>query len=281
VTQAPTPFAPTFIPNQASKSWDAWTPKVSLSYDFTDEILGYVSYSEGFKSGTFVTNPNPPVEPEELTAYEAGIKSQWWNDRFQANVAGFIYDFKNLQTQRIVGSTIITENAASAEVNGIEAEFTALLGDTVEAALNLAWLDATYKEFVLADPTRLELGPLDLSGNRLSTAPEYSAHAALSKSFTLGNGSLVTLSGNWTWRDDQHYEPFNQPNTFQPAYDEYGARLSWLSADKKWQASAWGRNLNDETAIVNNLISTDVFGFPRLGAVNEPRTYGVDFEYRF
>jgi iron complex outermembrane receptor protein len=278
---APTPFAPTVIPHGGSESWDDWTPKLGLSYNFTDNVMAYVTWSEGFKSGTFVTNPNPAVEPEELTAYEAGIKALTWNGRLQANVAGFIYDFKNLQVNRIVGALVITENASDAEINGIEAEFAALLGETVEARLNLAWLDATYKDFSAVDPARLELGELDLSGNDMTAAPEYSVHAALAKRFNLANGSTVTLSGHYTWRDDQFYEPFNQPNAFQEAYGEFGARLSWLSTDRKLEVAAWGRNLDDETAIVNNVISTDVFGFPRLAALNEPRTYGIDILYRF
>lgn len=278
---APTPFAPTITPMDDRAHWSDFTPKFSLDYTFTDAVLVYASYAEGFKSGTFVNNPNPPIDPEYVTSYEVGLKSRWLENRLQANLTAFTYDFKDLQVNRIVGAMVLIENAADAKVDGLEAEIAARIGENFDLALNLAYLDARFERYMTADPTHLELGTIDLSGNRLPVAPEFSGSLNLRQRFPLNDGSAVILSGNATWQDDVYFEPFNQPNAFQKAYAEYGARLAWESADERMTLALWGRNLGDKFAVLNGVVSTDVIGYPRLSAVNEPRTYGVDFRYQF
>jgi iron complex outermembrane receptor protein len=244
-------------------------------------VLAYVTWSRGFKSGAFVNGPNPPVDPEKVTAYEAGFKSEFFDRNLLLNLAAFHYDFTDLQVNRVVGAIVLTENAAEAKIDGVEAEIHALLGAGFSLDASLAWLDARYEEYVTADPARLALGPLDLADNRMPTAPQRSAFANLKKRFGLSNGSELTLAANYRWRDDQYFDPFNQRNAFQEAYGELGARLQWVSPSGAATVALWGQNLTDEKALLAVAVSSELYGFPRLASVNEPRTYGVEFTFKY
>lgn len=267
--------------NVGRRSWDDFSPRLTVDYDLADGVLAYATWGKGFKSGAFVNGANPAVDPEKVTTYEAGLKSELFHRNVLFNLAAFHYDFTDLQVNRVNGTLVITENAAEATIDGMEVEVRAALGAGFGLNASLAWLDARYDEYVTSDPARLALGPLDLSGNQMPTAPEWSAFANLRKQFDLSGGSELTASANYRWRDDQYFDPFNQPNAFQESYGELGARLQWVSASGLATVALWGRNLTDEKALLAVAISSELYGFPRLASVNEPRTYGVELMFKY
>ena len=86
-----------------------------------DDILGYLSYNRGIKSGGFnmINAGTPGYRPEILDAYEAGLKMQLFDRRVRFNVAAFIYDYKDIQVFNITGGgAVLTTNAAAARVHG-------------------------------------------------------------------------------------------------------------------------------------------------------------------
>ncbi|MET0984376.1 MAG: TonB-dependent receptor [Steroidobacteraceae bacterium] len=105
------------------ESWDAFTPKVTLSYKQSG-FLAYVTYGEGYKSGQYspASPADPgPVDPEKLTDIEAGIKASLLDNRVNVNVSIFDYDYKELQVFLVeqVGTGQLTSrlvNAAEAEI---------------------------------------------------------------------------------------------------------------------------------------------------------------------
>ena len=275
------PFVPVRLVNQDEEEWDAFSPRASINYHFSDDVMGYFTISEGFKSGGFVVGLNPAVDPEEVLAYETGVKAEFFDRRLQLNLAGFIYKFDDLQVNQIDGTTVIIENAASADINGIEAEFTGYLTDTLKINGSIGWLDATYSDYISVDPARAELGELDLSGNNLPNTPELSAFLNVAQTFLLDDAGSVTLSVNYNWRDDTYFSPYNQKNTFQEAYGELGARLEWMSTSEQYSLALWGKNLTDEDAKTSAAISTDAYGYPILAAVNDPLTFGLELSVRY
>ncbi len=104
------------------------TYRVALDHEFTDDLMGYVSWNRGVKSGQFDTfgtpaggpTNNPPVNPEVLKSIEAGLKSEWLNHHVQVDMSVFHYNVQNLQMAIIVAGGTKLINAASAEVNGGE-----------------------------------------------------------------------------------------------------------------------------------------------------------------
>jgi outer membrane receptor protein involved in Fe transport len=111
-----------------------WTGRIVLDWlpavDFTDETLVYASYSRGYKGGGInpaidtTLFPNTPVvfDPEEIDAYEIGTKNQLWDNRLQANLSAFYYDYQGLQVSKIINRTSVNENI-DADIYGMEGEF--------------------------------------------------------------------------------------------------------------------------------------------------------------
>src|SRR6202012_1158976 len=96
------------------------TFKTALDYQFTDSVLGYVSVSDGFKSGTFnlITYDPVAVRPEVLYAYEVGIKSDLLDRRVRIDGAAFQYNIKDPQVQLQSATSVVDSNAGSSRVRG-------------------------------------------------------------------------------------------------------------------------------------------------------------------
>jgi iron complex outermembrane receptor protein len=77
------------------RSWDSVTPRGSLQYKFTPDLMTYFTYSQGFKAGVVsgqISAPPypPPADPEKISAYEVGLKAT--GETYSANLAAFYYD---------------------------------------------------------------------------------------------------------------------------------------------------------------------------------------------
>ena len=84
-----------------STSWSKPTWRVALDHQFIPNIIGYLSYDRGFKSGVhnLLTSSAPPVAPETLDACQLGIETEFADYRVRVNRAAFYYDYKNIQVQ--------------------------------------------------------------------------------------------------------------------------------------------------------------------------------------
>ena len=104
---------------------------------------------------------------------------------------------------------VFIENAASASITGAEIEVTAQPVDGLVVDLWLAFLDAEYSEFIGVDP--ILGGSIDLSGNSLRSAPDFSFGVAVQYQFNLAKHGSVTLRGEYQWQDDVFYSQFEDP----------------------------------------------------------------------
>ncbi len=185
------------IPFGAQKDSDtanSFDPKVAIEYQFSDDIFAYASYSEGFKSGGYnVGGLQAPFDPEEITDYEIGVKTDLLNRRLRLNVAAFLYDYTDLQSTVIRNTAQLTENAASAELKGVEIEFAAALTSQLTISGSLSYLDSKYKKYVTENPTMPGAPAQDLDGNRLSYSPRRMADAEIAYEIPISGNSL-TLS---------------------------------------------------------------------------------------
>lgn len=280
-----TPFNPAVAPayNQfqnTSASFDSTTPRLSIEYTLAPRVLLYATYSRGFKSGGFALSAlGLPVQPEQLTDYEAGLKSDLLDGRLRLNLAGFYYDYKNLQVQRIVGGTAIQVNAASSKVKGLEAEFVAEPFEGLQLSGNASWLNSRFTEFLTEDSARLELGTLNLSGNQLPQAPEYVFNLAAQYSFTMPSGAL-TIRGEANWTDKVFFSAYNRPEVSQGAFSKFNVSIAY-EAQNGLSVSAFVRNIGNKRTISTEQVSGGFFGFPILGAFDPPRTFGATLGYRF
>ncbi|MDR9390261.1 MAG: TonB-dependent receptor [Wenzhouxiangella sp.] len=174
---------------EGSEKFTQFTPRASLSFKPTDTQNLYVSYSQGFKGGSFdprgLTTAAPDLngdgvvdesevfdfmrfEPEEVDSYEIGLKSSWADGRINTALAGFYADYTNIQVPGSIGVDTdgdgvfdtfagVTTNAGAATVRGIEFEMNGMIasdmnvaGEALFANVALGYIDAEYDEFVTA-----------------------------------------------------------------------------------------------------------------------------------
>jgi len=292
-----TPFDPTRPPPaelpERAKRFESFTPRIAIDYQATPDVLVYGSWSRGFKAGTFnLGSGRDPVEPEEIEAWEAGLKSQLFDRRLRLNLAGFYYDYRDLQVGKVLDGNLVLENAATATIYGLEAELKARVTDRFEVALNASWLHARFDEFVSYDQARpfgdgsgavdplSGLPAFDLRDNALSQSPDFTVFVAPQYTVPTRFGDVV-LRAEVSWRDRTYFTPFNIEAASQAANTRLNAFINWESTDGRLNGSVFAKNITDETLVGNAYVSSVLVGFPVAGYLEEPRTYGVRLGYNF
>lgn len=257
--------------------WDSTIGKIGVAYDSGFGHL-YLQWAEGFKAGGFNAYAcGDTYEPEEVTAVEAGYKVLAFDDRLRFAASIFHYDYTNLQVSQIVNLQQQIENAAAATITGAEIEAALQANDFFSADLNIALLDATYDRYTDLDPLRPTLGFLDLSGNRLNRAPEYTVNFGLTFTAPVGDGRL-TLRGEAFHSDDVFFRQFNQPQDKQDAYTTYNLFATWDPAGPV-SIRAFGRNVTDEDVLLGVFSAGTIFD--RWAIYAPPRTWGLELRAEF
>ncbi|WP_025897515.1 TonB-dependent receptor domain-containing protein [Kordiimonas gwangyangensis] len=84
-------------------SWDDLSPRVAIDYQFSDDAMFYASYARGYKAGGFNSvEVNSYFDNEKVWNIEAGIKSQWFDNRVRFNAAVWKYKYNDKQSIRLV-----------------------------------------------------------------------------------------------------------------------------------------------------------------------------------
>lgn len=277
-----TPVVPQFSANLPKKA-DKVIPKIALRFDISPDVHSYIQYSKGYKSGG-VNLPSgggeilPLYAPEDINAFEVGLKSQFLDRTVTLNMAAWYYDYKNLQiTQDVPPATTVVRNA-NAKIYGIEAElrWNPVPGLDIHVAPTLQ--KAEFKNFATFDPI---LGRIvNLDGSQLPRAPEFTVNAGIGNTFQLGSGFLSTLrvEGNVMHSSSVVLRYENQnPLERQKAYTV--ANFSATLADDG--------DMTQLTAFLNNAFDTTYkqhvinFGIGYMGNYGPPQTWGVRLSRKF
>ena len=242
--------------------------RAGAEFRFTDEVMGYVSYSEGFKSGGWTTRlsfphmtveANPPANPDRLdfdeetaTTYEAGVKSELFDRRLLLNGAVFFSDYENIQSLVQQGISPVFANVGDGEISGLEVEFTGLVTDNLTLTGSLGYLDAEYTSL---DPGIFPLAvlnpeSLDLDDEFINT-PKLSWYLGGEYRFPFQSGAHVALRVDYTYKDEIANDVMNNALLVQDEIDLVNASLSYTSADSRWTVLVGGRNLTDERYIMS------------------------------
>jgi iron complex outermembrane receptor protein len=239
-------------PEPVSDSDDSSRPswRLDLQYQPRDGLLYYAGFSTGFESGGIVTSPQPDGEldrydPEDLLSFEAGMKAQWPELGLTLDAAAFHYDFDNLQSSysyELDGKVYFgTDNAAKAEVYGIDATVKLQATERLGLSAAMVWLPKReYLEYTVS------LGGDDLSGNELPRAPEWSAVASLTYLQPVENHGELSVRVEYNYRSDYFYNRENVPLHAHDAYGLLNLLLRYEPARANWYAFATGRNLTDQ-----------------------------------
>ena len=284
----------TLADSHQSLSDSAFSWRAAVDYQFTSQVLGYASVSTGFKSGDFngsflSTNPLEiarqlqPVAPEKVTAYEVGLKSSLFDRRIVFDAAAFYNDYKDMQVFVLVppvaGGTglpvDVLDNAKKAHTEGLDLQLTArpiaALAATVQAGVLQTKLDRYVSN---RDPSQP-----DYSGNQLPLSPHLSASIVVDYRRPVAGGVLdAQVSANY--KGHAFFDISNSPYIDQGAYWIENIRLAYAFSKQRFEVAAFVHNLSGETYFVDKFDLTNPFGFVQ-GVVGQPRTIGVELNYRY
>jgi iron complex outermembrane receptor protein len=264
---------------QNKNRFHATTPKVSVQWKPSTDVMLYASATKGYKSGGFnfsaATAATAEFAPETLWSYELGAKSEWLDHRLRINLTTFLYHYSNLQEFLATAPGVaIIANAAAARVKGVELEITAKPIQGLDLTANLSQLNAVYTRYLNA-PVPQSLGPyaVDATGNRLDNAPPYSAYLAAQYSWSISLGGSLFARTDYTWQDRVFYEPTNYILQSQASYGLLNASFGYLAADAKWHLDLWAKNLTNKEYFTGTQDAGAYFS----GQPGAPRTYGIRY----
>jgi iron complex outermembrane receptor protein len=302
---SPDPDSPVAVPgtcritahNDVRKDWAKVTYMARFEYDLGDGLLGYVLTNSGFKSGV-IQDGGTWADPEQVVNYELGLKATLFDGEMALNTVAFHSNYYDILRTRIEFDANgvhqqVTRNATRARIHGIESEllWKPARNDVLQGVFT--YLSAEYLDFptvdaqyyVVSDP----LTPvMNLRGNKLPFAPEFTAALVYEHSFHFANGARLVPRLQTKYQSEMYLTDFNRPSDAQAAYTRTDVSLRYESS-ADWMIEAFMQNVEDE-AVKNNVDlrgnqpgSNGVAGFPGVARafLDPPRTYGVRAVYRF
>ena len=298
----PDPTVPCDISHKARSKALSWL--ATVDYKPIPDVMLFFKATRGFKSGgnqsRISTNAasNVPYNPEFVTEYEGGVKSEWFGHRLRINASYYVDDFKD--AQKLIRSLspsgafiTVVQNVASATIQGADVESQLSVNEQLTVGGTLGYMTGKYNSFIVQG---VEVG----GGYRFIRLPKWS--------YTLwGNYKQPTDFGfvsanlNWRWVSSQALDdgirgPESRPAgiptsalaigapeylTQGPAYGLLNGRLAAHLDGPNMEISLWGSNLLDKKYHVG---TTDLvaqgLGYV-MGSTGARRAYGVEVSKRF
>ncbi len=267
------------------KSWTSTTPKGSIEFKPTRDLLFYASAAKGYKAGGF-PNLGPtaavartPYDPETALQYEIGAKTEWFDRRLRINLAAYDIQYDDLQVllQLIpVGSppgtpgAIFTLNAADSTSKGIELEFSAAPTDRWLISGSIATMDAKFDTFRVPDGFLTPGGaPVNSNaGKFLRNAPELAGNLLVRYTQPLANGSSISAQIDTRYKDKVYGDPANLEFAAVPSYTLTDLRLAYRNPSGNVEIAGTVSNLTDEQYLLHNYPTLGTgfgtAGFPRM-----------------
>lgn len=277
--------------------------KINLAYRFDADRMAYVTWSEGFRPGGINRRGTlPPYLSDFLTNYEAGWKTTWADGRFRFNGAIFLEQWEDFQFA-ILGANGLTEinNAAQAEIRGVEADITWAATDGLTISGGVAYLQSELTEpfcgFVDAngnpvaqDPCPTGLPPPDdfvapeaPDGTELPVTPEFKGNLTARLEFPMGTfGAHLQGSVIYTGERESDLRLVERAIIgTQPSYTV--ADFSFGIENDNFSLELFINNAFDERAQVYRYAqcAEAVCGAETYTIANQPQTYGLKFGQKF
>ena len=278
----------------ASYQGDKIDYRVAVDYRFSEAIMAYASVSTGFKGGG--SNPRPfnafqllPFNPETLTAYEVGVKTDLLDRRLRLNLSSFLNKYSNIQSpispcplEAGVPAVFATPSACrvnlgSADIKGIELEMFAEPVDGFTIDGSLSYLDFQYTEVNEAAGALLSDPGTGMPKWKASLGAQYRAD--------LGNSGSITPRIDVFYQDETFSGFENNPvlgriETYLPSFTTVNARLTWRNADEDLAVSLEVTNLTDEYYFYS-VFDQRANNGTRIGAPARPREWAVSVKKNF
>ena len=274
------------------------SPKISLDYQVTPDIMVYGLASRGFKSGgyniraqaTAVPRSAEPFQDEQVDSFEVGTKMGLLDQRLFLNLSAFHNKYKDIQLSIFTEYTTPQNtkaffgdftNAGEGTVNGFEVEYQWMATDNFNISGNLAWLDAKFDTYMFKNVNIADQ-------QEFTNAPDFSG--ALNAEYRIdldGGGSLSARVGyTYQSRVVATTEVVKDPVTLatvqpitQDGYGLVGAGIIWKANDA-WTVSLQGSNLTDKEYRTTGYNLYAALGV-HTGFYGPPRQYSLTVKYDF
>lgn len=287
------------------------TGRAIVDWKPADDILVYASYSRGYRSGTFnglaygSANQVYFVKPEQVDAFEAGLKSRFWDNRAQLNIAAFYYKYKGQQGQVVDATATANLISLDGTMKGLEVEAILEPVDGLTLSASFGLLDSSYEDGACpANPATIPNfpaqlgscvvssgGPVSVGGNPFPYAAKQSASFAADWNIVDDGENKLTLHGDLNYTGQFYFDSFKDysrgqlPRVASGKFGE-GEGKYWIANARatytmgRYSLSVWGKNLTNKVYYPFGISIENLFanGY-RVRA--QPRTYGVEATVRF
>jgi iron complex outermembrane receptor protein len=254
----------------------------SLDHNFTSDIMGYISFNRGFKSGFYntISYSSPPVQPEVLNASEVGIKSEFFDHMVRVNAAGYFYKYSDLQVPESINGSTFYVNAASATIKGGDMDLTVAPTKNLLVNGGLSYTNGVYTSFPEApfytpNPAGGNiLTAFNAAGDPIVHAPSWTGNMTGTYKIPTPVGTVApslsfVYNDGFCWNVDCHVR--------QPSYNLVNSNLAWTSVDESWGMSLWVKNMFSQQYY--RWANEQVPSYEYIGA--PPRTYGITVHAKF
>ncbi len=267
----PTPLFETQSDTSATASYNAFSPKLSVAYHYSDDHHAYATISRGYRTGGFTqlsADPSQPplyqYKPEYSTNMEIGMKNNYAHNRVKLNISAFWINVNDVQVPTLVlpEALTVTKNAGRLTSKGIEMELWAAPSRGFQVEWNLGYTNAKYKKLIVPS----QGGEINLEGNRQLFTPVFTSMVApqISHQLTEWQSLKLVVRGEVMTIGDQYFDLAN--NIKQESYWLFNARAGVSGSN--FEVMFWMRNISDKRYIS---YAYD-FGGTHLG---DPRNFGV------
>ncbi|MCI4645472.1 MAG: TonB-dependent receptor [Hyphomonadaceae bacterium] len=272
-------------------SWD-----LSATYAATDDLNVYGRIAKGYRAPSVqgrlaFGDTLSSADAETVISYEAGVKSELFDNRLRANTGVYFYEISDQQLTIVGGldNTVALFNADTGEGYGFEADIEAIPFENLLLTAGVSYNHTEIKDDVLIAPgcgapcTILDPAVTDdmgnllgynISGNSFPNAPEWIGNVTARYAIPAPNGEFYAYT-DWAYKGDTNFFLYESAEFGQDGYWEGGLRIGYAS-DLGYDVSVFGRNITDEEALTGGIDFNNLTGF-----VNEPQTFGVELAFDF
>jgi iron complex outermembrane receptor protein len=285
----PSPFGPIFeSPDDSETTWD-----LTGTYFMNDEINWYARVATGFRAPSIqgrllFGNTVSVAESETSISYEGGVKMFLGGGKARVNFNLFRYTVDDAQLTAVGGQANFNQviNANEVTGEGFELDIQARILPDLLISYSLGYTDTEIRDPNLAvapcgapctvlDPPGTVPGSVLIDGNPLPQSPKITSSLVFDYTKVLQSGQFYAR-GDWVYRDEINFVLYEAAEYRGQSLSEIGLRFGYRFGEGNHDISVFGRNIMDRT---ENIYTIDFSNL--LGVVNEPRTFGVEYAWRY
>lgn len=268
-----------YPPGVNKQTFSEPTFRLGTEYKFSESVFAYGYFAQGFKSGGWTTRVTTPVlvaptfAPEKANTYEIGLKTDLANNTVRFNVSAFYTDYQDLQITVQRGITPFVENAAQAEIKGLEVDAQWRASENVLLSGNLGFIDASYKS--ITDPNAV----ISEDFSFINT-PDFSSSVAADITFPLGEDKARLLFHiDMVNKSEVYNDVENTAILRQPGLTLLNTSLSLEGPNRDWKVTLGGSNITNEAYLVGGYNNPGVGII--YGTYARPAEFNLGVSYKF